>query len=217
MTVLLAAGEAPTHGVPLRFLREAERLIVCDGAWRVAAALGRMPDAVVGDGDSLGVDGRDELARRGIPFVSDGEQETNDLCKAFRYALQTGAANGMIVILGATGKREDHAIGNIFHLIDFAQMDQTDRIMMATDAGVFEPILPPGRSWSAACCVGTPVSIFAPFPDTEMESEGLAWPLKGVVFDSLWRGTLNRTVSDAFSIKTDRPAIVFRPHAATAQ
>ena len=218
-TVLLADGEPPTHEEPLRFLRGAARLIACDGAWRTALTLGRVPDIVVGDGDSLGDNGRNELARRGISLVAEGEQGTNDLCKAFRYAIRTGAGDGEVVILGATGKREDHAIGNIFHLIDFAEAHPAPgggTIMMVTDAGVFEPILPPGRSWTV-CRAGSAVSVFAPFPSTEMESEGLAWPLKGVAFDTLWRGTLNRTVSDTFSIQTNRPALIFRPHDATAR
>ena len=213
-TVLLAAGEPPTHTVPLGLFRAAKRLIACDGAWRMALALGRAPDAVVGDGDSLAADDREELVRRGIPLVTETEQETNDLCKAFRHALRTGA-DGDLAILGATGRREDHTIGNIFHLIDFAVSCADalhDRsVVMVTDAGVFEPVLPPGRSWTDIGA-GSPVSIFAPFPDTAMTSDGLAWPLKGVTFDALWRGTLNRTLSDSFSITTNRPVLVFRPH-----
>ncbi len=72
----------------MRIFREAERLIACDGAWRTAMELGRRPDAVVGDGDSLGDEGREELARLGIPFVCDREQDTNDLCKAVMQVLK---------------------------------------------------------------------------------------------------------------------------------
>ena len=216
-TILLADGAPPTHEVPLRLLREAGRLIACDGAWRMALSLGRTPDAVVGDGDSLGVEGRDELMRHGIPLVTEEEQGTNDLCKAFRYAMRTDENMGMIVILDATGKREDHSIGNIFHLIDFAQDKSEGEVMMVTDAGVFEPILPPGRSWTAMCRAGSSVSVFAPFSGTKMSSEGLVWPLKGVEFDSLWRGTLNQTIAGTFSIQTNRPALIFRPHDATVR
>lgn len=214
-TVILADGTPPSHELPLRILREAERLIVCDGAWRAAFAIGRAPDVVVGDGDSLGDDGRSELALRGISLVTDNEQETNDLCKAFRYALQTGSS-GDIAILGATGKREDHAIGNIFHLIDFAEMSAAAThpvaVTMVTDSGVFEPVLPPGRSWTEGCCAGCPLSVFAPFHETEIASEGLAWQLNGIQFDTLWRGTLNKIVSDSFSIQTNRPILIYRPH-----
>ena len=209
MTVILANGAPPTHPVPLRLFREADRLIACDGAWRMALDLGRPPDVVVGDGDSLGEDGREALAQRGIPFIDEAEQETNDLCKAFRYAVRTCGGDGRIAILGATGLREDHSIGNIFHLVDFAAAAPC--VALVTDHGVFEPVIPPGRSWSVPQ-KGCAVSVFAPFPGTRMTSEGLRWPLDGVTFDSLWRGTLNRADGDSFAIRTDRPVLVFLEH-----
>ena len=207
---ILANGERPTHGIPLRIFRDAGRVIACDGAWRTAIELGRKPDAVVGDCDSIAAGARETLAELGVPLVEEGEQDTNDLCKAFRYAIRIcGAVDGRIVILGATGKREDHAIGNVFHLIDFAEASPA--VSMVTDFGVFEVAMPPGRSWSVPQG-GCAVSVFAPFADTRMSSEGLRWPLDGVAFGSLWRGTLNRAVGETFSIRTDRPAIVFRSH-----
>lgn len=209
LTVILADGERPSHGVPLALLRAAARVVACDGAWKTAVALGRVPDAVVGDGDSLAPGDLAELERLGVSVVRDPEQDTNDLCKAFRHAMRT-AGPGRIRILGATGKREDHTIGNVFHLVDFALANPD--VSVVTDSGVFEPVLPPGRSWETGAEADAPVSVFAPLPGTTMESEGLKWPLAGVKFDSLWRGTLNRIVSSRFSIRTDRPAIVFRPH-----
>ena len=220
MTVILANGAPPTHPVPLRLFREADRLIACDGAWRMALDGGRTPDAVVGDGDSLGEDGREALAQRGIPFIGEKEQETNDLCKAFRYALATGAEGDRFVILGATGRREDHALGNIFHLLDFAAeplrdggagMDRLSaRVSMVTDFGTFEPVLPPGGTWTASA--GRSVSVFAPVPGTRMASEGLAWPLEGVALDALWRGTLNRTTGATFTLRTNHPVLLYLAH-----
>lgn len=208
-TVILADGEEPSHSVPLSFLRKARKLVACDGAWRTAVRLGRIPDAVVGDGDSLSADDIIELDRLKIAVVKDPEQDTNDLCKAFRYVLRSDAVE-RIVILGATGKREDHAIGNIFHLADFAEINPS--VLIVTESGIFEPLMPPGRSWNGTVGEESPISVFATHPDTVMTSKGLKWPLDGVRFDSLWRGTLNRIVSPDFSICTDRPAIVFRPH-----
>ena len=218
MTVILANGAPPTHPVPLRSFREADRLIACDGAWRKALDLGRVPDAVVGDGDSLGEEGREALAQRGIPFIGEGEQETNDLCKAFRHALATGAEGDVFVILGATGRREDHALGNIFHLLDFAAVAPREggadrlpaRVSMVTDFGTFEPVLPPGGTWTAAA--GRSVSVFAPVPGTRMTSEGLEWPLEGVALDALWRGTLNRTTGDTFTLRTTHPILLYLAH-----
>lgn len=210
-TVILADGDPPAHAVPLSVLKKAEKVVACDGAWKTALSLGRIPDAVAGDCDSLAGADIAELERLGVPVVKDPEQDTNDLCKAFRHVMRSGCA-GHICILGATGKREDHAIGNIFHLIDMAAVNPD--VSIITDSGVFEPVLPPGRIWNRVSCVNGPVSVFAPHPDTVMSSEGLEWPLEGVKFDSLWRGTLNRIVSSRFSVATDRPAIIFRPHPA---
>jgi len=208
-TVILADGERPSHEIPLSLFRSAARVVVCDGAWRTSVLLGRKPDVVVGDGDSLDAGDIAELDRLGVPVVKDPEQDTNDLCKAFRYV--TGIpGTERICILGAIGKREDHAIGNIFHLIDFAALNPD--VCIVTDSGVFEPVLPSGKTWNDVSFVNMPISVFASHPDTVMESEGLKWPLNGVRFDSLWRGTLNRIVTPCFSIRTDHPAIVFRLH-----
>ena len=217
MTVILATGTPPAHPVPLRLFREADRLIACDGAWRKAFDLGRPPDVVVGDGDSLGEDGREALAQKGIPFIGEEEQETNDLCKAFRHALATGAEGDAFVILGATGRREDHALGNIFHLLDLATniprgADGTGAppVSMVTDFGTFEPVLPPGGTWTASA--GRSVSVFAPVPGTRMASEGLEWPLEGVALNALWRGTLNRTTGATFTLRTTHPILLYRAH-----
>ena len=83
--MILADGERPSHEIPLSLFRSAARVVVCDGAWRTSVLLGRKPDVVVGDGDSLDAGDIAELDRLGVPVVKDPEQDTNDLCKAFRY------------------------------------------------------------------------------------------------------------------------------------
>lgn len=206
VTVILADGAPPEHEIPLAILRGAERVIACDGAWRTAVALGRAPDVVVGDCDSIDDVGRSELADRGIPVICDREQDTNDLCKAFRYALASGAEK--MVVLGATGRRDDHALGNIFHLVEFAE--SFSAVEMVTDGGVFAAVLPPSVEFK--CVPGEAVSVFAPHPNTQMRSTGLEWPLDGVVLDALWRGTLNRTTARSFSLQTNHTVLVFRPH-----
>ena len=107
-TAILAAGDFPTHPAPLAALAGAEHVVCCDSAARRLLDYGREPDAVVGDMDSLSPELRQHLGKR-IHQVD--EQDDNDLAKAFRFALSQGWRD--IVILGATGKREDHTLGNI--------------------------------------------------------------------------------------------------------
>ena len=202
-TAILADGAPPTHPAARAAFDAASRLVCCDGAYRKARALGRLPDLVVGDGDSLSAADRAALGER---FVSIAEQETNDLDKAFRTAVARFGGAG-VVLLGAGGLREDHFLGNLFRLPDFART--APDIALVTDAGTFTVVAGARRY---ACRPGEAVSVFAPDPATHATSRGLAWPLDGVPLDALWRGTLNRTTGDAFDLAGDRPLIVYRPH-----
>ena len=205
-TAILANGAPPTHPVPLAHLREANELICCDGACRAAHVLGREPDFVVGDGDSLAAADRSALGAR---FVHMAEQETNDLAKAFRFACSRATR---IAILGATGLREDHTLGNIFRLIDFTAV--VPDTVLYTDTGTFEAVR--GERTFAAQPEEA-VSIFAPVPGTEVASKGLQWPLDGVSLADLWSGTLNRTTGPSFTLRTNgRPILVYRPYAMPA-
>lgn len=203
-TAILANGALPEHPAARAALLSAARLVCCDGALAKARVLGREPDLVVGDGDSLTAE---EKASLGARFVHVAEQETNDLDKAFRtVAARYGTAG--VTILGAGGLREDHFLGNVFRLPDFAA--RAPDVEMVTDAGVFT-VVRGARTY--ACRPGEPVSLFAPDPAARATSEGLEWPLDGVALDALWKATLNRTTGTSFTVRCDRPLLVYRPHA----
>lgn len=201
-TAILADGAPPTHPAARAAFDAASRLVCCDGAYRKARALGRLPDLVVGDGDSLSAADRAALGER---FVSIAEQETNDLDKAFRTAVARFGGAG-IVILGAGGLREDHFLGNVFRLPGFARA--APDVAMVTDAGTFTVVTGARRY---ACRSGEAVSVFAPDPAARATSEGLEWPLDGASLAELWRGTLNRTTGTSFRLACDRPLLVYRP------
>lgn len=201
-TAILADGAPPTHPAARAAFDAASRLVCCDGAYRKARALGRLPDLVVGDGDSLSAADRAALGER---FVTIAEQETNDLDKAFRTAVARFGGAG-IVILGAGGLREDHFLGNVFRLPGFARA--APDVAMVTDAGTFTVVTGARRY---ACRPGEAVSVFAPDPAARATSEGLEWPLAGVSLAELWRGTLNRTTGTSFRLACDRPLLVYRP------
>lgn len=203
-TAILANGARPEHPAARAVLASAARLVCCDGALAKARALGREPDLVVGDGDSLTAE---EKASLGARFVHIAEQETNDLDKAFRTVCARYGAAG-IAILGAGGLREDHFLGNVFRLPDFAA--KAPDLAMVTDAGVFT-VVAGARTY--ACRPGEPVSVFAPDPRTRAASDGLEWPLDGVPLDALWKATLNRTTGTSFTLRADGALLVYRPHA----
>lgn len=193
-TVILAAGDFPRKGgVAWTALSSARRVIACDSAANAyRRRFGRWPDAVVGDLDSVrgGYGGAPQVVRI-------AEQETNDLTKAIRYARERGWRN--LLVVGATGRREDHTIGNVYRALE-------EQVQVLTDHGVFHPVC--GRA-TLAVRKGSGVSVFAPDPETRLASEGLAWPLDGVRPDVPYRFTLNRAAAARIVVTADRPIFVF--------
>jgi len=191
LTAILAAGDFPTAPRPLALLDAAEEIVCCDGAADALLRYGREPDFVVGDLDSLSERVRERLSGR-LRRVE--EQETNDLAKAFRFCRARGCGN--IVILGATGKREDHTLGNLAHLIDFAE--ELPGIEIVTDHGVFSAALHSGEFRSFP---GEKLSFFAVDPETTVTSAGLKYPMRELRLRRWWQATLNEALSDTFSLE----------------
>lgn len=200
--VILADGEFPTADIPLQILREAKFLCCCDGAAAKAIEQGFMPDAIVGDGDSL----TPEFKTRYAAIIHlESEQDDNDLTKATRFCIAKGFRH--IAYLAATGKREDHTIGNIFLLPRYVQQfGITPEIY--TDHGWFSVI---NGTTELPSFPGQQVSIFN-ITGKKVEGEGFTWP--PYTYNELWQGTLNEAKSDRILLKTDGIMIVFRTYLA---
>lgn len=199
-TVILANGDYPSGAVAAALLDRAHRVVCCDGAVRRFVRRGGVPHAVVGDCDSIGK----ALCRRFSAIVyRDPDQQTNDLTKAVRFCLGQGLCD--LTILGATGRREDHTLGNISLLADYALSGA--RVRMVTDRGVFEPIFGDTRF---ASFEGQQVSIFTLSPATLVSTAGLQYPLDHAPLTGWWQGTLNRSMGGEFTIRTRGTAIVYR-------
>lgn len=195
--MILSDGDFPTAAAAQSVLRHAQRVVCCDGAAEELLRRGVVPDAIVGDMDSLDPVLQERYADI---IVRDTEQETNDLCKAFRYVLTLEPTE--ITILGASGGREDHTLGNISHLIDFtAQAPCPVRIV--TDTGRFEAA---HDSATFHCQEGTQISIFAFDPGLKIKSAGLKYPTDSVVFDALWKATLNEASSSTVTLTFNHPS-----------
>ena len=200
--VVLGAGNYPSHHIPLALMRECPRVVCCDGAAQEYIQKEcQLPWRIVGDGDSLPAHLREQC--KDI-FLQEAEQETNDQTKATRLLRSEGITR--IAYLGATGKREDHTIGNIALLLTYQRMGLDVR--MFTDHGIFRlPCTENGRqriTFSAP--VGTAVSVWN-FGAKNLNSTGLQYRLYD--FDQLWQGTLNRTQLPQCTIEADGPFLVF--------
>ena len=201
-TIILASGEYPTHPAPLRMLAEAERVICCDGAANTLCANGRVPDFIIGDLDSLALELR---ALHAGCVVHDPSQDTNDLSKAFHFCVQNHWRE--LVILGAGGGREDHLLGNISLLADFAATGAN--VWMATNHGVLRAFTQsPARLESMR---GQQISIFACDPETRATGTGFKYPLENLRLRRWWTAALNESVSQTPEIRFTRgPLIVWQ-------
>ncbi|MCR5414760.1 MAG: thiamine diphosphokinase [Kiritimatiellae bacterium] len=193
-TVILAAGDFPPRGSEaFAALASAKRVVCCDGAAKAyMRRMKRPPCAIVGDFDSW----RGKIPE-GTIAVRVAEQETNDLEKAVMFCRSRGWTNP--VILGATGKRDDHSLGNVFRA--FALGLET-----LTSHGRFMPVEGKARIKTG---VGAAVSVFATDPSAKARSRGLVWPLDGVRFGNLYCATLNRTCAATVEIETTKPLLVY--------
>ena len=196
-TVILADGTFPVQEVPLRILREAKRIICCDGAASSLLSAGLEPLAIVGDCDSID---KDLLAAYKDIIYADTDQETNDLTKAVNWCLERGFLK--LIILGATGKREDHTIGNISLLLEYARRAD---VKMYTETGYFIPFV---NSCTVSTYRGQQVSIFSPDPATEITSEGLLYPLRKRKIRNWWEATLNEATGESFRLEFKKGGVL---------
>jgi thiamine pyrophosphokinase len=198
-TIVVADGTFPQHEIPLGYLRNADIIVCCDGSAEAIFNAGMIPAAIIGDMDSLS----DNLSQRFADRIYiDENQETNDLTKAVLWCHESGYDD--IVIVGATGKREDHTIGNISLLTEYSKYI---KVKMVTDTGVFLPFL---QSTRISSFPGQQVSVFAIDPSTEITSRGLLYPLNKKRLKNWWEATLNEAPGDYFDLEfTGGPVLVF--------
>lgn len=207
MTVtIICNGEFPRGEYPRYLVSSADYTVCCDEAVETfVREMGREPSLVIGDLDSISPAVREKYAPI---IVHDSDQETNDLTKAIRYALEKYEPD-TIHIVGAGGKREDHTIGNLALLMEYEKVFGLSRKEISVDmVSDYTTAFVIGDSSSFDCGAGRPVSVFTCDPTLTVVASGLEYPTDKVVFDNWWKGTLNRASEDRVSLELSHPAPV---------
>ena len=194
--IIIANGEFPTHSIPLQILDKATSILACDGAANTLIEKGCIPDIIIGDLDSLSDKNREEYKNR---IILKDDQSQNDLRKAINYAIDNNI--NAISILGASGKREDHMIGNIFSLLDYKHIN----IKIYTDTGIFSCI---HRSQKIESKKGQKISVFALDNSIEITSNNLKYNFSKSTLSSIYKGTLNESLSDSFQLSISHGSIL---------
>ncbi|MFN6924983.1 MAG: thiamine diphosphokinase [Tabrizicola sp.] len=156
--------------------------------------LGVMPEAVIGDFDSLSDAARSRIPRERQHVVP--EQVTTDFDKALR-----SVSAPLVLALGFAGARLDHGLAAMSTLI--ARIERTC-ILIGPKDFVFAA---PARL-ELDMAPGEPLSLF-PMAKVTGVSAGLEWPIHGIDFapDGMI-GTSNRVVAQRVVLEFDAPGML---------
>lgn len=183
-------------------LRLAPHLVAADGGADRAIKLGLLPEAVIGDLDSLSRAARVALQDR-LHRVS--EQETTDFDKALRHI-----SAPFVLALGFSGGRADHELA-----VYNALMRHPNRVCVILSGSDVIFLAPPRLELELP--LKTRFSLF-PMGEVSVESQGLRWPTNGLRFSPDGAiGTSNQTRAARVTLETSAAKmLVILPRAVLA-
>jgi len=149
-------------------------VIAADGGTRHALAMGRAPDVVIGDLDSLDATMRGRLTEETRLLAYPRDKDQTDLELALAYAISQGARE--IFLFGMLGGRLDQMLANVLLLTQPAW--GAARLFLFGEREIAQLL----RDGETAVLHGVPgqvVSLLPFYPVvTGVTTEGLAWPLR---------------------------------------
>ncbi|MFD0979030.1 thiamine diphosphokinase [Tropicimonas aquimaris] len=146
-------------------LAHAPCLVAADGGAGFVLSTGRVPEAVIGDMDSLRPEARERLPRERLHAIT--EQDSTDFDKALRSVRAP-----LVLGVGFLGRRIDHLLANFNVLVRRA----TQPCVLV---GKREVVLAAPRRISLELAPGSRVSLF-PMASCAGRSVGLHWPIDGL-------------------------------------
>lgn len=197
--ITLIGGAAVLPGTLQRARALAPVIVAADGGADAALALDAMPQAVIGDFDSISEAARARIPRAAQHPIPDQDSTDFDKCLANIRA-------PLLIGVGFSGDRLDHQLAAYNSL---ARHPWQRCILLGREELVF--LAPPALVLPLA--PGCPVSLF-PMGAVEGVSDGLRWPIRGVSFAPDGRtGTSNRAQGPVHLSLTAPKMLVILPEA----
>lgn len=196
---ILIVGGAPIAGdiwsaVP----SDVTTVVAADGGADSVLAHGLVPDAVIGDMDSLSPAARQACADRLIPI---SEQDSTDFEKLLRHV-----SAPLIIGIGFLGHRLDHQMAVQTALVCYAHK----RVVLIGDCDIIF-VAPP--QIELPLDAGGRVSIY-PMGQVSLRSQGLHWPTDGITMAPDGRiGTSNRATGPVTLQPDCAKALIILPRA----
>lgn len=169
-------------------------IVAADGGAAHVLAAGRVPDAVIGDFDSLSDTERARLNPESLHWID--EQDSTDFEKAL-----TRISAPLVVAVGFTGARIDHELAVLHALLAFRHVPC---ILLAEREVIL--LCPPRLELEMAA--DEVVSLF-PLVEVQGRSQGLVWSIDELTFAPGRKiGTSNRSSGGPMVLEVDAPGLL---------
>jgi thiamine pyrophosphokinase len=193
--LVIANGEPPKKMRLQALLREADVVLCADGGANIALKLGVVPDAIIGDLDSIHAETLVKFHK--VPTYRDSDDGTTDLEKTIAWAIKEKFDH--VTVIGASGKRLDHAIGNLGVLAKF----YPDAVVKLVDD--FGELTYVGRSLTVEAKKGETVSLIPLNRCEGIVTDGLRYALTGETLElGVREGTSNVVTAPPVTIKVKK-------------
>jgi len=197
--LILANGKPPSKRLFQQSFVSDDYFICADGGANTAARFGYTPNLIIGDLDSIEKQTLMVFSKVEVKKLKD--QNSTDLEKALKAAIQKKCEE--IIVLGATGGRLDHAIGNLSALAKFSNKTQ---ITFIDDIGIFTAV---NHSIEFDLPIGTVISLLPLSRCEGIVTKGLKWNLKNESLElSIRESTSNAVVTSPVSIKVKKGSLI---------
>jgi len=198
--IVIANGSFPSHPIAKNYLNKSGTIICTDGAADKLIDSGKNPDIIIGDFDSTSIKGKDRTGK----WIETPDQNKTDLEKTFEWCIMNNIKK--IVLLGSSGKREDHTIGNLFTLAKYH--DEIKCEMITNHAKI---ICVSGENYIFAD-TNQNISIIATEPIERITLDGLQYNIKNESLLPSTRAISNKAISDKFYLESTGKVLVFLNH-----
>lgn len=197
-TFLTLLGGGPVDPSDLNaVLTRAPKLVAADGGADTALDAGYMPDAVIGDMDSISQAARGQIPSEKQHLIA--EQTSTDFEKCLRHIEAE-----LILALGFAGGRLDHQLAALTVLVRYP--DKRCILLAKEDVCFLAP-----RQVSLSLPVGTRLSLF-PMGPTRGKSQGLKYPIDNLRMSPSSRiGTSNEVIGPVEMQFENRRMLVLLP------
>lgn len=197
--VTLIGGGAVSAQDLAEALARAPLLVAADGGADAALALDAVPEAAIGDFDSISDQARAAIGAAGLHHIA--EQDSTDFAKCL-----TRIAAPFVIAVGFSGRRLDHTLAALNVM---TRHPAPPCIMIAAEDIAF--IAPPQLNLPLAA--GCRLSLI-PMGPVRGRSTGLRWPIDGIEFAPDGRSGSSNQTTGPVTLTLEGPMLVLLPREA---